>query len=401
MNNILLIDIQNGFIDESHFDMIKNLNKYLKGIQFDNVIYTRFVTNHKEKTYKNIEWFGLYDKTERKLAVRKLQQGKVFDKKCHGLTPSILKYILENQIKEINVCGINNEGSIDYICDVLEKNNVKVNLLYEFIKDGKEKDSNVPQGLAPNLFIKTINGFYMGDIFSNDKITGSTILSFAVIEWLLTTKHTTQELQTIYCYYYKLFPSKFYKYDEDLALWLKNECKNYRICDNYNGIVITSAIGHYAGNLSEVDNLVEKCLCATHNNEYVIEGAKIINYAIWLLKFSTPKKDILGKLNNFFEYTFTNDILENILLFKKDKNAINFSRLILSIFVNSSSFTNAIELGKYYKLNEYCLTCLCSIAEAYYVDIPNNLIQKCKAKLPDKFKKLLIDFGKLKNEKNI
>lgn len=394
MKNILIVDVQKGYVDERHNQFIKNLNKYLKSNIFDTVVYTRFVTNHENDEYKNVKWFGLYDKTERKLAVKKIK-GKTFNKRCHGLTPTIIKYLKDQNVKEIELCGLDNLGSIELIENLLKKNEIHVEPLKDLITSSKIV--LLPETEPYQFQIKTLNGFYIGDIVANNftTFTDETILSFAVIEWLLHSNKSTQEFQKILNYYFKLYPNINNIYEEPFAKWLENGCRTYRVCESFDGAKILSSIGYYAECLGEVDDLVNATLSATHNTFIAKEGAKIICYAIWLLKFKTAKNELLSKLNNFFAYDFTDNFEQSKNLFFNERTPINFARAVLCAFVNSKSFEDALKKAESYGFEQEALmSTTASIAEAYYAEVPHELIKKCREILPEKFKNLLIDLGK-------
>ena len=394
MKNIIIVDVQRGYVDERHKQFIINLNKYLTNNVFDTVVYTRFITNHFCDEYKNIKWCGLYDKIERKLAVKKIK-GKIFDKKRHGLTPAILNYLKAQNVKEIELCGLNNQGSIELIENLLKKNDIHVEPLKDLITTSKIV---LKSEVEPCQFqIKTLNGFYIGDIVANNftTFTDETILSFAVIEWLLHSSKSTQEFQKILNYYFKLYPNINNIYEEPFAKWLENGCRTYRVCESFGGAKILSPIGHYAECLGEIDELVDVSLSATHNSCIAKEGAKIICYAIWLLKSKSTQKEVLGKLNNFFAYNFTDNFEQNKELFFNERTPINFARAVLCAFVNSKSFEDALKKAESYGFEQEALmSTTASIAEAYYAEVPHELIKKCRALLPEKFKNLLEELGR-------
>lgn len=399
MKNILIVDMQVGYLNEDDNKIVKNLNNYLKNNQFGTVLYTKFITNHNGTSFKNIHWFGIYDKLDRKLAVRKLQQGKVFEKKCHGLTPLIINYLIDEKVKEIEICGVNNDNNFELILAQLNQLNIKPIILDDYIINNESCCTDIE--ITNDSIYKTLNGFYIGDMFSNDhkEYTDETILSFALIEWLLHTKKTTQEFQTILAYYYKLYPNKNHIYDDKFALWLENGCRNYRICEDFDGAKYSTPIGFYSKTISEIDELIEKCLIVTHNSSEAKISAKIICYSIFLLRINTYKKDLLSKINAIFNLNIEENLENNINLYKNDKNAINMAKIVLSIFVTSKTFTDAIKIATEVKQDGAILCTTCALCEAYYKDIPADIIIDCRNNLPDKFKNLLMEFSKVKNEK--
>lgn len=390
----MVVDVQNGFIDESHSEFMRKLRRYLKRNTFDNAIYTRFITHHKDNLYRDVKWVGLDDRFERKLALKRIPGSVMYDKKNHGLTKGIINYIQNHNITEIELCGIDNDGSIELIKNYLKFFNVNATINQELIAP-----TCIPtEAPVDKIYVyRSLNGFYIGDILANGKtFTDETILSFAVIEWLLHTEHSSQSLQNILKYYYKLFPNKNNIYESELVPWLENGCRTYRISDSFMGIPMTTAIGFYSTSLDMVDELVDSCLTVSYNSDEVKEAARVICYSIWYLKYNASKKDLLKSLNNLFPYEFHTDFDENRLVFLYSRTPINFAKVVLCAFFNSNTHDEALAIAQTIDPENMgaILSTTGALAEAYYLDIsPDNLFT-CREMLPPKFKQLLIDYGK-------
>ncbi len=399
MKSILIVDVQNGYLGKQHNLFLANLNSYLQQNKFDFVIYTRFVTTHEGKSYKNIRWFGLYDKEEKKLAIKKLPGSVMFNKKCHGLTPAILKYITENDINEIELCGIDNQGNISLIADTLSHNGIKVHLLNSMIAKSDLQLAKLPDEYSLYL-ITSLFGFYVGDIMANNKtqFSDETILSFAILQWLLNGEHTASKLQQVIVHYHKLFPDKYDIYSPGLEKWLDNNCTEFRECDDFEGVKVSTPIAFYSGSLTQIDALLEECHSFTHDSKESLESAKIVCYTIWLMRANIRKNNLIKKLSAFFNYEFSNDLQKVKAEFEQNPSSINFARLAVCIFINSTNFEEA--LNKALSIENYKQEFACvvgAMAESYFKNIPVHLVVSCRKLLPNKFKKLLIEYSKTHN----
>lgn len=385
--DILIIDAQKGFIGENN-DYVKRVNDYLLSNNFEHIIYTKFVALNKNNSCEG----GLSDKEEIKLAVKKLPNSRVFVKRCHGLTELMLKYLRKNNITEVQLCGVDNQGSLKLFYYELQRNGFKAYPLDDLMIASKR---NLPcEDIINNIRQNSVNSFYVSDLLLYEVATSTSIMSFAFMEWLLGDNHTTNKFLNIIRYYYKLYPARLSDCEPELLLWLKSGARAYRMGDGYDCLRFVSPIAHYAHSVQEISELVDKSLTTIYNTNKAKEASKIFCSAIWLLKNNVHKKELLDKLNTIFDLNISDDIAVNYERFDKDKTPLNAVNLVLSIFVNSTSMQDIVEDAK--NKNSYDLTIsatVITIAEVYYRDYL-DISSDSFTNLPDKFKRLLRDFPK-------
>ncbi len=394
MKSIMVIDTQNGFVGENDSKLIENINNYLKNNNFDVIVYTKLMTNVNNISKSYSETAKQYNKEEQKLAVKKMQKGRVFSKKYHGMTNKILKYLFEKGVEEIELCGINNEDDFELIKTQLQNINIKAK-----INENLTKNYVFLSNYSKNNYFLTNNGFYIGDMLANNnQITSTSILAFALIEWLDGCQKTAEQFQKILSCFYKFFPSKIYKYSDSLAKWMDLGCRHYRLCEDFIGIEYCTPIGVYASTLSEINTLLEKTIIVTHNNETALIIAKVLTYSIYFLKTNTEKKCLIKKLQKIFDLNFSLNLEENIKNYKNNGNFVDFLGIILAIFINSDCYYNAISLA--IKIDASFVSAVCALCDAYYKDIPMLVVKEFKAKLPKKFINLINNFGRITKENN-
>ena len=411
MKNILVIDVQYGYLDKTNNQIITLINDYLKKNKFDNSIFTMFVTNYKDNFHKNLFWDGIYDKEEQKIAVKKPMHSKVFKKKSYALNQSIYQYLKENNITEIELCGINIFDSLYVIANQLKRSGIKVVLLPELIFKSKIDNIQYNIDYMPNI-LKSINGFYFGDMLYNayktkkqndefpyikDKveISDTTILSFAVIDWLINTKQNTQDLFNIIKHYYKLFPNKNNQiYTKNFATWAENGCRSYRTSDDTVALRLCNIIGWYGKNPQHIDLLIKKAVMPVNNNPDAEFGARLLCYTLLLLRAGCNRLNLLKHIKKYFDLDFDVNINEAIKT-KQPTSCTNIAYLSILIFAQTTNFKEAINLALKLDNSKKDLALATTIiAESYYRNLPYHKIYNCRIKLPEKFQNLLMSFIK-------
>ena len=155
-------------------------------------------------------------------------------------------------------------------------------------------------------------GFFIGDIIGNSythenekynlktkefelftersKFSDDTILTFATMDWLLNTTHTSKEMIEMIKIYYQQYPDKIPTiYGQSFANWVENGCTEFRKTTSNGGAMRCTPIAWYAKTLQEIDELIEKGITPTHNTKKAKKGAKIVCYTIFYLKNGKTK----------------------------------------------------------------------------------------------------------------
>ena len=261
-----------------------------------------------------------------------------------------------------------------------------------------------------------MNGFYIGDIIGNSythenekynkktkdfelftnrsKFSDDTILSFATIKWLLSKDYTTNNMLKILKESYKKYPDKEPTiYGPAYANWAANGCLKPRRSHANGGAMRCSPIAWMAKSLKEIDFLVQKSISATHNTTEGRLGAKIVCYSIWYLKNGFSKEELKEKISQIFDIDLNENIEDYRNKYLYTANAIETVRPALISFLNSNSFEDAIRNAVSFGGDTDTITSICgAISEAYYKEIPSEILNKANSFLPEEFKILLNDF---------
>lgn len=263
-----------------------------------------------------------------------------------------------------------------------------------------------------------MNGFYIGNIIGssyshefellNEQIkdfdlftersdySDDTILTFATIDWLLNTKHSSEEMINILKKFYKDFPDRSPTiYGKDYVNWILSNSKEFNTSSSNGGAMRASVIGWYAKDIDELKDLVDKAISPTHNTYEAKVGAEVVALSVFFMKNGRSKDE----LKNYLDYTYDYYLDQKIELLRNSYEFTNDTketvRPAIIAFLQSESFEdalrNAVSLGGD---SDTIANITCSIAEAYYKDIPEDILSKAKSYLPKKFINLLEKFKK-------
>jgi len=115
MKTLLVIDMQNGFIDgKNNKNLIDKINNLIANDKYENIIFTKYLNDRKKNSlYQDkIRWTGLKTKKEREIVVNIPKNSIVFEKYGYGLRNEDIEYIKSLNLKEIDICGVKSEACV-------------------------------------------------------------------------------------------------------------------------------------------------------------------------------------------------------------------------------------------------------------------------------------------------
>lgn len=207
--------------------------------------------------------------------------------------------------------------------------------------------------------------------------TDDSVLTVATMECILNS----QDYAETYYRYGNLYPKR--GYGGRFKLWLADE--NPQPYDSFgNGSAMrVSPVGWAYNNLKEVLNWAAISAQVTHGHPEGIKGAQAVASAIHLAKIGYDKNFIKGFIESEFGYDLnrTTDAIREIYEFNETCQGSVPEAIIA--FLESTSFENAIRLAVSIGGDSDTIACIAgSIAEAFYKEIPDNIIQEVMNRLP-------------------
>ena len=249
--------------------------------------------------------------------------------------------------------------------------------------------------------------FEMFPVGSN--FTDDTVMTMAVAEWAMVndinydTETQTRLLERIMVDVAKDVPCPMGGYGGGFRTWLfhPERLVDYRTgkpasgrCpyNSYgNGSAMrTSAIGWLYDDMETIMKVAETAAAITHNHPEGIKGAQAVSAAIFLARNGASKEEIKNYTSTKFLYSL--DVPWEYLHKTYGWNSScqgTVPQAIIS-FLASDDFESAIRRAISIGGDSDTLACITgSIAEAYYKDIPEYMVDKAVSLLPERFKRVL------------
>lgn len=256
---------------------------------------------------------------------------------------------------------------------------------------------------------------YNFELFTNQSgYTDDSIMTMAVAYWLLKDpKHRYESLEETMVMFAKNCTCPNGGYGEMFYIWLFMPWSLKEICprafdDEFlpkydspdgrvpynswgNGSAMrVSAVGWFFDTLEETEKVAKISAEITHNHPEGIKGAQATAAAIWMARNGKSKAEIKEYIETKYEYDLdrTWEYLNQRYGWKSSCQETVPEAIIA--FLESSSFEDAIRKAVSMGGDSDTLACITGgIAEAYYGEIPEEMVEATKRVFPPIFHKLL------------
>ena len=131
MKNIIVVDMQKGFMNENNKHLINGINSYIKENQFDNIIFTKCINNDSSPYVKILNWHDMKDEVEQEIILDVPENSEIIVKNCYGISHKDIEILKQKGISEIEICGTD----IDACCLAIAFNLFDNNIKPIFLKD--------------------------------------------------------------------------------------------------------------------------------------------------------------------------------------------------------------------------------------------------------------------------
>ena len=129
MKNILIVDMQRGFIKDINKHLIDGINKYLAENDFSNIIFTKCVNNNNSPFMSILNWSGVTTAIEQEIVVNIPQNSHIMTKSGYGITNNDIAFLKGLGIKEIEICGTDIDACVLAISFNLFDNGIKPKII--------------------------------------------------------------------------------------------------------------------------------------------------------------------------------------------------------------------------------------------------------------------------------
>ena len=219
------------------------------------------------------------------------------------------------------------------------------------------------------------------------RLTDDTVLTIAVADAILHQKDYTAAFQ----YWGRKF--SWAGYGKSFREWMFSEDpKPYNSWGNGSAMRV-SPIAYAYEKLSEVLKEAERSAIPTHNHPEGIKGAQAIAAAIFLARTGSSKQEIRDYIQKEFNYDLERTIDSIRPDYKFDVSCQGSVPEAIIAFLDSSDYESAIRLSISLGGDSDTIACMAgSIAEAYYREIPEELIRFADKKVPTVMKEVIQAF---------
>lgn len=110
MKNIIVVDMQKAFMNETNKHLIDRINHYLKSNEFDNIFFTRCVNDCESPFTKILGWKGATSIEEQEIVLNVPSDAKIITKNCYGISVDDINMMKKLGITEIEICGVDTDA---------------------------------------------------------------------------------------------------------------------------------------------------------------------------------------------------------------------------------------------------------------------------------------------------
>ena len=233
------------------------------------------------------------------------------------------------------------------------------------------------------------------DLFPpNSHFTDDSVMTIAVAEKLINDFHSRNDRKSYaswYKHYYCRYPNA--GYGQMFSEWAESDL--LRIQRSYgNGAAMrVTAIGYAFQDLKPMLKEVESSCYYTHHNLEAIKGAKAVATSVFLANKQEEKGTIKQTITKQFGYTFKplDTIKANYVFDSRTSYTVPPA---LEAFFESTSYENAIRKAISIGGDSDTIACITGgIAEAYYKEIPKEIVSRGNFLIDSGFKKVIREFN--------
>jgi ADP-ribosylglycohydrolase len=245
------------------------------------------------------------------------------------------------------------------------------------------------------------------------EFTDDSIVTVAVAKWLLIDpEHTFEKLEECLVDFGKRYPHPMGGYGGGYVRWLfrpdtlnvyeektpdcklKSGRRPYNSWGNGSAMRV-SAVGWAFDTLEETLEIAKRSAEITHNHPEGIKGAQATAAAIFLARTGKSKQEIKDYITKNFGYDLDRTCAQIRSTYSFDGSCQGTVPEAIIAFLESNDFESAIRLGVSLGGDTDTLVCITGgIAEAYYKEIPQWIVDKILSMIPQEFKEILGGFNK-------
>ena len=226
------------------------------------------------------------------------------------------------------------------------------------------------------------------DLFcQRSTFTDDSVLTLATMDAILNQKNFTKV--------YHEFGRRYRAgYGHSFSNWIRSETpKPYNSWGNGSAMRV-SPVGWFCNSLEEVFDKAKESAEVTHNHPEGIKGAQATAAAVYMARTGNNKDDIKKFIMDTFHYNLDRKIDDIRPHYKFDVSCQGSVPEAIIAFLESTDFEHSIRLAVSIGGDSDTIACIAGgIAEAYYKEIPEYIIENVIRILPNEMLSILEDFS--------
>jgi len=221
------------------------------------------------------------------------------------------------------------------------------------------------------------------------EFTDDTILTVAVADCILHNKDYADTLKA----YGRKYPSS---YGTRFGEWLhKKDNAPYYSLGNGSAMRV-SPVGFAFNSMEEVLREAEKSAAVTHNHPEGIKGAQLVASAILLARQGQSKENIQAFIESNFHYDLRHTIAEIRPNVQYDETCMISVPQAIIAFLDSTDYEDAVRKAVSLGADADTQACITGgIAQAFYREIPKNIIEKTRNLLDPDLLQIVDEFDNI------
>ena len=237
---------------------------------------------------------------------------------------------------------------------------------------------------------------------SRSNYTDDSIMTMAVADWLLKDpKHGMDTLETSLLHFAEKYPCPMGGYGGMFNRWLFSpdtfeggKRRPYNSFGNGSAMRVSS-VGWMFYTLKETEHVAELSAAITHNHPEGIKGAQATAAAIFMARKGCGKEEIRSYITEKYGYNLNRTCDQIRPVYGWEGSCQGTVPEAIVAFLDSTDFENAIRLAVSLGGDSDTLACITgAIAEAFYKEIPEDIVNTIWSLIPDGFKEIIEQFAK-------
>lgn len=240
--------------------------------------------------------------------------------------------------------------------------------------------------------------------------TDDSIMTIAVADWLVNTDRSQEQLEDRLVYWAKHYQCPMGGYGGGFRTWLFQpqrlhdfngqpfeDGKRHPYNSYGNGSAMrASACGWAAKSIDEALDMGKRSAEITHNHPEGIKGAQATAAAIFMARQGATKETIREYIEKTFGYELQHTCEEIRPYYDWDSSCQGTVPPALLAFFDSHDFEESIRLAVSLGGDSDTLACITGgIAQAYYKEIPDEIIEQMRMRLPKEFWEVMEKLAKV------